>query len=153
MECIRVPASIDQLDTVQEFIEEKLEGCQCPDNIIMMVSVAVEEIFVNIAHYAYAPGKGEAEICCEVRDDPQQVVVQFQDCGTPFDPLEKEEAATTQEALLEREGGLGILMVRKSMDSMSYSFENGKNILTISKKLGSGPKDGTGESHPEERGY
>lgn len=135
MECITVPASIDQLDTVQEFIEKKLESCHCPDNIVMMVSVAVEEIFVNIAHYAYEPGKGEAEICCEISDDPQQVEIQFRDGGIPFDPLKKEEAATTQEALLKREGGLGILMVRKSMDFVTYSYEDGKNILTISKKF------------------
>ncbi len=135
MERITVPASLDQLDTVQEFISEKLEQYACPMKAMMAIEIAVEEIFVNIANYAYRPEVGEATVCCEVSQDPLKVTIQFLDHGKPFNPLEKDDADTSQEALLEREGGLGILMVKKSMDSVSYSYENGKNILTILKKM------------------
>lgn len=135
MERITVPASLDQLDTVQEFISEKLEQYACPMKAMMAIEIAVEEIFVNIANYAYRPEVGEATVCCEVNEDPMEVTIQFLDHGKPFNPLEKEDADISQDALLEREGGLGILMVKKSMDSVSYSYENGKNILTILKKM------------------
>ncbi len=135
MERITVPASLDQLDTVQEFISERLEQYACPMKAMMAIEIAVEEIFVNIANYAYRPEVGEATVCCEVNEDPMEVTIQFLDHGKPFNPLEKEDADISQDALLEREGGLGILMVKKSMDSVSYSYENGKNILTILKKM------------------
>ncbi len=135
MERITVPASVDQLDTVQDFISERLEQYECPMKAMMAIEIAVEEIFVNIASYAYRPEVGEATVCCEVCEDPLEVTIQFLDHGKPFNPLEKDDADTSQEALLDREGGLGILMVKKSMDSVSYSYENGKNILTILKKM------------------
>lgn len=135
MDRITVPAGIDQLETVQDFVAEHLEACACPVKAMMQIEIAVEEIFVNIASYAYYPESGEATVCCEVRKAPLEVVIRFMDQGKPFNPLEKEDADTTQDALIEREGGLGILMVKKSMDSVSYSYEDGKNILTISKKM------------------
>ncbi len=135
MERITVPASLDELDTVQDFISENLENYQCPAKAMMAIEIAVEEIFVNIASYAYRPEIGEATICVEVNEEPMEVTIQFLDHGKPFNPLEKEDADTSEDALLEREGGLGILMVKKSMDSVSYSYENGKNILTILKKM------------------
>jgi len=102
---------------------------------LLQLRLAVEEIFVNIASYAYSPEVGEAEIRCEVLEDPLRVVIQFLDSGTPFDPLAKEDADTSQEALMSREGGLGILLVKNTMDDVQYSYEDGKNILTILKKL------------------
>lgn len=135
MERITVPASIDQLETVQDFVSEKLEKYDCPMKAMMAIEIAVEEIFVNIANYAYRPEVGEATVCCEVNEDPLEVTIQFLDHGKPFNPLEKDDADISQDALLEREGGLGILMVKKSMDSVSYSYENGKNVLTILKKM------------------
>lgn len=135
MERITVPASLDQLDNVQEFVSERLEQYDCPMKAMMAIEIAVEEIFVNIANYAYRPEVGEATVCCEVSEEPLEVTIQFLDHGKPFNPLEKEDADISQDALLEREGGLGILMVKKSMDSVSYSYENGKNILTILKKI------------------
>lgn len=135
MDRITVPASLDQLETIQDFVTEHLEKYDCPMKAMMQIEIAVEEIFVNIANYAYHPEIGEATVCCEVGQNPLEVVIRFLDNGKPFNPLEKEDADTSQDALLEREGGLGILMVKKSMDSVSYSYEDGKNILTISKKI------------------
>lgn len=135
MDRITVPATPEQLEVIQDFVTEHLEKYDCPMRAMMQIEIAVEEIFINIANYAYHPEVGEATVCCEVGQNPMEVVIQFLDHGKPFNPLEKEDADTSQDALLEREGGLGILMVKKSMDSVSYTYENGKNILTISKKI------------------
>lgn len=135
MDQITVPAKIEQLDRVQEFVTEHLECHDCSMKVMMQIEIAVEEIFVNIANYAYLPGSGEATIGCEVSLEPPKVVIRFTDRGRPFDPLSKEDADTSQDALIEREGGLGILMVKKSMDEVGYAYENDCNVLTIVKKL------------------
>lgn len=130
-----VSATLDELVRVQEFVTQQLEAVECPMKIQFQIELAVEEIFVNIVNYAYQPKLGEATIRCEVCDQPLQVTIEFQDQGKKFDPLERESADTSEKALLEREGGLGILMVKKSMDDVSYRYENGKNIFTIRKNL------------------
>lgn len=135
MDCITVPASLDQLDIVQNFVTEHLENYDCSMKVMMQIEIAVEEIFVNIANYAYYPQTGEATVYCEVKGDSPEAVIQFTDQGKPFDPLAKEDADISQDALIDREGGLGILMVKKSMDSVNYAYKDGKNILTISKKI------------------
>ena len=131
------PASQDQLGPVQDFIAEELERCDCPPRVKFQIDVAVEEIFINIAHYAYQPEQGgTATIRCSVGGDPLQVVIQFLDSGKPFDPLAKKDADTTLSAEERGIGGLGILMVKKSMDAVDYTYSEGKNILTIKKSLG-----------------
>ncbi len=72
---------------------------------------------------------------CEILEEPLRVVIQFLDSGKPFDPLAREDADTSEEGLMSREGGLGILLVKNTMDDVQYSYEGGKNILTILKKL------------------
>lgn len=123
------------METVQSFIEGELQNYDCPARAMMQIDLCVEEIFVNIASYAYRPEIGTAEICCEVEEEPLCVTIQFLDHGKPFDPLAQVEADTSADALLERDGGLGILLVRKSMDAVDYSYRDGKNILTIRKNL------------------
>lgn len=135
MESITIAAKTEALDTVVDFVEEKLAPYDCPMRTLLQLRLAIEEIFVNIASYAYAPAEGEAEIRCEVLEEPLWVVIQFLDCGQPFDPLARADADTSEEALMSREGGLGILLVKKTMDDVQYSYEDGKNILTVMKKL------------------
>lgn len=135
MKSLTVPAKKEYLDEVTEFVDTELEAFDCPIAAQMQIELAIEEIFVNIASYAYQPAEGEAEIRCEVQEEPLRVVIQFLDGGVPYDPLAKEDADTSVEALEAREGGLGILLVKKTMDDVSYVYENGKNILTILKKL------------------
>lgn len=130
------PASPDQLERVQAFIQEELDNYPCPLKVKFQLDVAVEEIFVNIAHYAYSPDQGgEATVRCCVGGDPLQVTIQFLDNGKPFNPLAKEDPDITLSAEERRIGGLGILMVKKSMDAVDYSYEDGKNILTIKKNI------------------
>lgn len=135
MKELTLEASIDNLGQVLGFIDEQLESAGCPMREQMKIDVAVEEIFVNIASYAYAPDSGSATVRIEFEQDPPAAVITFVDSGIPYDPLEKADPDVSL-SLHEREiGGLGIFMVKKSMDGMTYQRENGQNILHIRKKL------------------
>lgn len=135
MDNLIVTAEVKNLDAVTDFVLQRPEIAACSKNTQLQLRLAVEEVFVNIASYAYDPAIGPAEVRCEVLDDPLRVVIQFLDHGKPFDPLAREDADTSEEALMDRIGGLGILLVKETMDEVSYSYEEGKNILTILKKL------------------
>lgn len=135
MKTIVVPAETEQMDRINDFIGGELESCGCSAKAQMQVALAVEEIFVNIASYAYHPEKGEAEVSVDAVGDPPTVTIRFLDRGKPFNPLEKPDADVTLPAEERGIGGLGILLVKKNMDDVSYSYEDGKNVLTIRKKL------------------
>lgn len=135
MKEITVAATLENLASVQEFIEGELKACGCPMKTLIQISIAVEEIYVNIAHYAYHPAAGDATVRCAVGGDPLQVTIQFLDNGRPFDPLAKSDAATALSAEEREIGGLGILMVKKSMDDVQYQYKDGYNILTLKKQL------------------
>ncbi len=137
MKQIIVPAKIEALSTVQEFIEQLLDENSCPMKIAMQISIAVEELFVNIAYYAYGGGEGDATITFDIEDNPQYIVIDFIDSGVMFDPLAKKDADTVLSADERQIGGLGILMVKKSMDSVTYAYQDGQNKLTIRKKISS----------------
>ena len=132
---LTIPATLDNMEPIQTFVESELEQNDCPMKAMVQISVAVEEIYVNIARYAYNPEIGEATVRCAVGGDPLQVTIQFLDHGKPFNPLAKEDANTTLSAEERDIGGLGILMVKKSMDQVDYEYKDGKNILTIHKRL------------------
>ena len=135
MENLTVNAVVENLDEVVGFVFKRLYHYGCSKKTLMQIRLAVEEIFVNISSYAYDPSVGPAEVRCEVLQDPLRVVIQFLDRGRPFDPLAKDDADTSADALFSREGGLGILLVKETMDDVQYTYEEGKNILTILKKL------------------
>lgn len=130
-----VSAAVDRLDEINAFVDAELDACGCSPKAQMQVALAVEEIFVNIAHYAYNPEVGEAEISVDAGGDPPSVTIRFLDHGQPFNPLAKPDADTTLSAEERDIGGLGILLVKKNMDEVQYSYENGANILTIRKNL------------------
>ncbi len=135
MKELTIPALPEKLDEVLAFVDEQLEANDCPMKVQMQVDIAVEELFVNIAHYAYNPKVGEATVLVGVGGDPLQVTIQFRDGGKPYNPLEKEDPDVSLSAEERSIGGLGILMVKKSMDDIAYEYKDGKNILTIRKKL------------------
>ena len=135
MKEITVPAALGELGRVTDFINEELEAQGCPLKAQMQIDIAVEEIYVNIAHYAYHPEVGEATVRCAVGGDPLQVELQFLDRGTPYNPRAKEDPDTSLPAEERQIGGLGIYMVKKSMDHITYNYEDGKNVLTINKNL------------------
>lgn len=132
----RFPAVLNQLESVQMFVLEQLKDCPYSERVRAQLDVAVEEIFVNIAHYAYPPDQpGWALIRCQVDQLPPRITIQFVDCGVPFNPLQKKDADITLSAEERQIGGLGILMVKRSMDEVDYVYENGQNILTLVKKI------------------
>ena len=133
MKSLYVPARIDQLDEVTDFVTEILGDVDMKTEF--SVRLAVEEAFVNIANYAYAPGEGDAEVQCGLLTDPNRILIRFLDSGVPFDPTKKEDADTSEEAIMQRVGGLGIFLVKKNMDEVRYIYENGKNVLTLVKDL------------------
>ena len=135
MRSITVPATDDDPSPVIEFVDEELARHDCPPRALYQIEVAIEEILVNIVSYAELTADDGVEVRCEVLEDPLRVVLQFIDGGVPFDPLAADDPDTSPEALEEREGGLGIFLVKQLMDSVSYTYEGGKNTLTILKNL------------------
>lgn len=134
MNSMTVTAEEDNLDEVIDFIMDKLSDYELDEDIQMQLELAIEEIFMNIVSYAYNPNVGDAEVHVEVKENPLSVEIGFLDSGVPFNPLEQ-DADTSKEALEEHEGGLGIHMVKKLMDSVAYTYEDGKNILWIKKRM------------------
>ncbi len=129
-------ARVEKLDDVMAFVDGILEEADCPMKKQLQIDVAVEEIYVNIASYAYAPGVGPATIRVALADAPRAVTITFIDRGTPYDPLAKPDPDVTLSAEERQIGGLGIFMVKKSMDDMAYAYEDGRNVLRITKLLG-----------------
>jgi len=133
MKQIKVKAVTAELDNVLSFADSILEELGCPPGAQMQIDIAIEEIFVNIAHHAYPEGEGEAVICISDDRDNNCVTVIFEDQGIRYDPLRNEDPDITLPAEDRPVGGLGIFIVRKSMDEVSYEYKDGKNILTIRK--------------------
>lgn len=134
-ETLIIEAKTDKLDQVLNFIRIRLEKQKCPVRILRQIEVAAEEIFVNIARYAYESGVGDAGIQVEVEQDPLRVAITFMDHGVPYDPLQNEDPDMALSAEERQIGGLGIYMVKKSMDDVCYDYQDGKNILTIRKNI------------------
>ena len=135
MKEITLDAELGNLDEVLAFVDSCLEELECPMKAQMQIDVAVEEIFVNIASYAYEQQPGSATIRMEVVQDPKSVAITFLDRGIPYNPVEKEDPDVSLPIEKRRIGGLGIYMVKKSMDKMLYERRDGHNILTIIKKI------------------
>ena len=133
MKEIKVKALTENLGDVLSFVDSILEEHGCSMKLQMQIDIAVEEIFVNIAHYAYGEETGDAVILAGVDDN--MFFVTFSDSGMPYNPLEKEDPDTTLDVEERPIGGLGIYMVKKSMDKVEYEHKDGKNVFTIRKKL------------------
>jgi sigma-B regulation protein RsbU (phosphoserine phosphatase) len=129
---LTIEAKIENLDVVQNFIANELDKAGCSVKLENQIKLAVEEIFVNIANYAYGHVVGNVVIRLAAGDD---IKIEFEDKGKPFNPLEKNDPDLTI-SVQEREiGGLGIFLVKKIMDKVEYRREDNKNILLISKKI------------------
>ena len=135
MKELTIAATIENIETVTDFVNEQLEAYDCPMKAQMQIDIAIDELFGNIAHYAYNPEIGSATVRVEVIEDPLSVVITFIDNGIPYDPLKKEDPNTTLSADEREIGGLGIFMVKKTMDDVIYEYKDGQNILTIKKSL------------------
>ena len=135
VEQLTIDAKTDNLEQVLDFVNEQIELCECSMKVQIQIDIAVEEIFVNIANYAYQDKVGKAQVKIEITEDPISIFITFIDSGVPYDPLAKEDPNTTLKAEDRDIGGLGIFMVKKSMDNVSYQYKNGQNMLTIEKSI------------------
>ncbi|MCR5004849.1 MAG: SpoIIE family protein phosphatase [Clostridiales bacterium] len=127
------PARVDSIPAVTAFITEELEAMDCPMKVQMQIELAIDELFSNIAHYAYAGGKGEATVRIEHLTEQRGVMLTFIDTGIAYNPLEAPEPDVTLPAEERQTGGLGIFMVRKTMDEVAYEHVDGRNVLRIKK--------------------
>lgn len=132
---ISVEAKREELDKVLEFVNEHLAQASCEKLVQLQINIAVEEIFVNIANYAYKTKQGEATVRLEVSGNPLQTIIQFMDKGHPYNPLGRMDPDLSLSAEEREIGGLGIYMVKQSMDQVEYRHDGTKNILTIKKKI------------------
>lgn len=135
---LTLEATVENLERVTEFVDRQLEKMGCPAKIRMQMNIAVDELFGNIAHYAYPKGKGMAAVEIEpsMREgEAAAVVVTFTDWGVPYNPLLQEEPDVTLSAEERQIGGLGLHIVKKSMDDISYEYKEGRNILKIRKRI------------------
>ena len=126
-----IEADKEKLPEVSDFLEGYLEELGCPMATIIQTSVAVEEIFVNIASYAYGEDGGDVRFTLDVPEEGNGIVITVRDSGMPYDPLSREDPDVTLPAEQRSVGGLGIYMVKQSMDELSYAYEDGQNVLTM----------------------
>ena len=135
MKELTVAATIENIETVTDFVDAQLEELDCPMKAEMQINVAIDELVSNIAHYAYHPETGEATVAVEVIKNPLAVEITFIDNGKPYDPLQNADPDVTLSAEERDIGGLGIFIVKKSMDEITYEYKDGKNILRIKKNI------------------
>ena len=135
MKELTVAATVENIETVTDFVDQQLEELDCPMKAEMQINIAIDELFSNIAHYAYHPEIGEATVAVEVVQEPLAVEITFIDNGIPYDPLAKDDPDVSLAADERQIGGLGIFIVKKSMDSINYEYKDGKNILKIRKNI------------------
>ena len=135
MKELTLRAVTENIPAVTDFINGQLEALGCPVKARIQFDTAVDELFSNIANYAYGSGTGDAEVRFSFDAATRTVCVAFSDGGTPFDPLSLDDPDVTSPAEERRIGGLGIFLVRKLMDRMEYRYENGRNLLSIYKRI------------------
>lgn len=130
-----VQAVINNVEKVTNLVNEELELNECPVKAQMQIDIAIDELFSNIAYYAYGDQTGDATIRIVVENNPKRVLLSFIDNGIPYNPLEKTDPNTGLTAEEREVGGLGIFIVKKSMDDMLYEYKDNQNILTIVKNI------------------
>lgn len=137
MGTLAIPAKTENLDSVLAFFENELANYEVSPAWLTKMEIVVEELFVNIAHYAYSsnPDGGIVQIQCDVDADENTLWLQFRDHGIPFDPLAKTDPDTSLPVEDRPIGGLGIFIVKKSVDEINYEYKDGQNVLSMKKKL------------------
>ena len=133
MKELTIAATVENIEVVTDFVNQQLEELDCPMKAQTQIDVAIDELFSNIARYSYNPEVGQATVRVEVVDEPLAVIITFIDNGVPYDPLAEADPDVTLSAEERQFGGLGIYIVKKSMDEISYEYKDGQNILTIKK--------------------
>ena len=136
MQEITMKAVIESIPAVTDFVDAQLEAIDCPMKAQMQINVAIDEIFSNISHYAYPGSEGEATVRFEYDPLAKEAKVCFRDHGVPYNSLNKSDPDVTLPAVERAVGGLGIFLVKKLMDRITYEYTDGMNVLCIIKKVG-----------------
>ncbi len=135
MKELTVEAIVEQIETVTEFVNAELEKLDCPMKARIQLDIAIDEIVSNIAYYAYGEKTGTVTVRIEALREENGVQLMFLDSGFPYDPLTRQDPDISAEIEEREEGGLGIFLVRKTMDDMKYEYKDGQNCLTIRKSF------------------
>ena len=135
MKEMTIPATVENIEKVTDFVNGQLEEIDCPIKAQMQIDIAIDEIFGNIAYYAYTPKTGEATVQVEIKNFPERLELTFIDKGIPYNPLENKDPDVTLDIEKRKIGGLGIFLVKEMMDEVSYEYADGKNILKLKKNL------------------
>ena len=135
MKEITVDATIDNVQTITDFVDERLEEMNCPVKAQMQIDIVIDELCSNVARYAYSDKTGKVTVSVDTVDKPMKVWLTFIDEGIPYNPLAKEDPDITLSAEERKLGGLGIYMVKKMMDEFRYEYKDGKNIVTVCKVI------------------
>ncbi len=135
MKEMTIPAVVENIEQVTDFVNEQLAEIGCPMKAQVQIDIAIDELFGNIAQYAYNPDTGPATVRVEVSDAPISVTITFMDHGIPYDPLQNADPDIALSAEERAAGGLGIFMVKKTMDEITYEYKDGQNILRIRKDI------------------
>jgi sigma-B regulation protein RsbU (phosphoserine phosphatase) len=132
---ITLPATLDQLGVVERMINEELEKRLCPVGVMRKIEVALEELFVNVCRYAYADQRepGEVQVSYAYSTNPSAITIELRDQGTPFDPVKREDPTKPSSIQETKIGGLGIYMVKKTMDDLIYMYDHGSNVVVFKK--------------------
>ena len=135
MKSIEIPAEKARLSEIVDFVLDFAKELGFPKTELFQLKVCTEEIFVNVASYAYAPDTGMITVTADGSADPLTVTFSFIDCGKPFDPLAKPDPSKERPLSVAKKGGLGIFLTKRLMDGVSYAYQDGKNVLTIRKTI------------------
>ena len=135
MPCITVEAELSNIPKVTAFIDAQLEELCCPFKSQMKIDVVIDELFSNIARYAYPNGKGDVKIETAYNKADRTFSIAFIDGGTPYNPLKKDDPDISLSAEEREVGGLGIFMVKNMVDEITYNYKCNKNILTVIKNI------------------
>ena len=130
-----IEAKVENLEKVNDFIHSTLSNVEFPKRAVMQLDLVIEEIFVNVASYAYPESTGLVKIQSEVKKNPPSITLTFIDNGIEYNPLVKEDPDLTLSAEDRNVGGLGIYLVKNMVDDISYNYSDGQNILTFTKTL------------------
>ena len=134
MKELKITAEDKNMDRVNDFIHSCLPS-ECPPIIMNKIDLAVEEIFVNIASYAYDREPGLAVVCVDTSPDPASITITFMDRGIPYNPLANPDPDISLPLRDRKRGGLGIFVAKQYMDDIAYQYKDGQNILTLKKRL------------------
>ena len=132
---LTLPAIVENIETATDFVNEYLEEVGAPMKTQMQIAVVIDEIFSNIAYYAYVLSEGDVTVGVGFDEETHTIVLSFADSGMKYNPLQKDDPDVTLSVEERQIGGMGIFMVKKLMDKVSYEYVEGRNVLTLWKNI------------------